>query len=103
MKIYIGGKITGDPEYREKFSIARRMLKGQGHHIMDPSLLPGGFEYEDYMHVCFSMIDTCDAVLLLDCWTSSPGARREKEYAEKQGKKILYNWDDRLPLKGDER
>lgn len=93
MKIYIAGKITGDPDYKLKFRAACRELSLLGHLIMDPSILPGGFAYEEYMHVCFSMIDTCDAILLLKDWPDSPGAKREMSYAEKTGKKVLHDYE----------
>ena len=48
---------------------------------MNPALLPAGFEYEDYMKVCFSMIDVCDEVHLLQNWEDSEGAKREFSYA----------------------
>ena len=37
MKIYIAGKITGDPNYREKFEKAEKFLAGQGHSVMNPA------------------------------------------------------------------
>ena len=42
------------------------------------------------MHVDFALIDVCDAVYLLNDWAGSSGARREKEYAEQLGKKVMY-------------
>jgi hypothetical protein len=41
------------------------------------------------MKVCFAMIDVCECVYLMDNWMDSPGARREKEYAESK-KKIIF-------------
>ena len=58
---------------------------------MNPAIMPDGFLYEEYMRVCLSMIDVCDAVYMLPCWKDSPGAMFEKQYAEFNGKKILYN------------
>ena len=89
MKVYIAGKITGDPNYREKFQKVADELKDKGHAVMNPAVLPDGFEHEDYIKICMSMINACDAVYLLEDWTNSRGARFEHIYADMFGKKIL--------------
>jgi len=57
-----------------------------------PTVLPesDSITQEQYLHICFAMIDVCDAVFLLPDWIDSAGAKKEKEYAEKSGKKIIY-------------
>lgn len=42
MKIYIAGKITGEPNYKEKFDIAATSLEAQGHIVLNPAELPEG-------------------------------------------------------------
>lgn len=37
MKIYIAGKITGDPDYRAKFADAQRQIEAQGHIVLNPA------------------------------------------------------------------
>ena len=37
MKIYIAGKITGEPNYKEKFDIAATSLEAQGHIVLNLS------------------------------------------------------------------
>lgn len=81
-KIYIAGKIKGNPNFKEDFATARRKLEEQGYIVLDPSLLPAGMEYEDYMTICYAMIDTAKQIKLLHNWKDSPGANREKKYAE---------------------
>ncbi len=39
MKIYIAGKITGEPNYKEKFDIAATNLEEQGHIVLNPAEL----------------------------------------------------------------
>jgi hypothetical protein len=56
---------------------------------MNPSILPEGFEYEQYIHICEAMIDCCDAVALLPDWIESMGAMYENDYAENNGKKVF--------------
>lgn len=88
MKVYIAGKISGDPNYRKKFQAVETDLKSMGHAVMNPAVLPDGFEYEDYISICVAMINACDMVYLLDDWEYSRGAKFEKHYAEVTGKKI---------------
>ena len=94
MKIYIAGKISGLPyeQVRSKFTSAAEKLKQSGHTPLIPTYIPAmpGMEYEDYMHLCFAMIDICDAIYLLDDWQHSLGARRECQYAHDWHKKIIY-------------
>jgi hypothetical protein len=42
MKVYIAGKITGDPHYRAKVAAAELGLKAFGHTVMNPAILPEG-------------------------------------------------------------
>ena len=89
-KIYIAGKITGEENYRQKFKAAQDELEARGQRVMNPAILPPGFDYEDYMRICFAMIDVCDAVYFLADWRDSPGATREHEYASRLGKVIEH-------------
>lgn len=91
MIVYVSGKITGDPDYVKKFADAELTLRAKGYDVINPCDLCYLFlSYEQFMHVDFALIDVCDAIYLLKDWTGSSGARREKEYAAKQGKKVLY-------------
>lgn len=89
MKIYIAGKITGDPNYKEKFDIAATSLELQGHIVLNPAELPEGMLPADYMRICSAMLDTADAIYLLKGWYSSSGASIERNYAMYIGKSIL--------------
>lgn len=90
MKIYIAGKIVGEDNYLEKFKNVQEKLEGEGHLIMNPTILPKGFEWDEYMKICYSMIDVCDAVYLLNNWKNSKGATLEREYAINKNKLIKY-------------
>ena len=93
MKIYIAGKITGDPGYRDKFAAAEIQLGWQGHTVLNPAELPSGMSREDYMRICFAMIDVADAVVFLPDAEESAGARLEMEYCEYIEKETV-EWND---------
>ena len=92
MKVYIAGRITGDPRYREKFAEAEAALREVGHIPLNPAVLPEGMEAEDYMRICTAMLDSADAIGLLGDWTDSPGAKLELHYADYVGKKTVDLW-----------
>lgn len=97
MKVYIAGKITGleEAEVLKKFNESVSQLKKQGCIVMSPAVLAsnGGFGHSDYMHVCFAMIDVCDAIYMQKDWRDSKGARMELQYARKFKKKIFYEYE----------
>ena len=62
MKIYIAGKISGYANAKKEFQEVEDNLNKSGHTALNPSVLPEGFEQEDYHHICRAMIDICDAV-----------------------------------------
>lgn len=93
MKVYIAGKITGDPGYREKFRKAAEALGKWGHTALSPAELPEGMSREDYMRICFAMIDVADAVVFLPDAKESAGAKLEMEYCEYIGKEY-DEWND---------
>lgn len=80
MKVYIAGKISGDPSYKAKFGTAKFMLEQLGDIVLSPADLPEGMTRADYMRICFAMIDSADAVLFLSDWNESNGAKLEHEY-----------------------
>ncbi|WP_147613943.1 DUF4406 domain-containing protein [Treponema pectinovorum] len=94
MKVYIAGKITGlkMPFVILKFLKTKLILKKEGHSVMSPSVLGfnAGFEHSDYMHICFAMIDVCDAIYMQKDWVKSKGAKMELDYAKKHKKQIFY-------------
>ena len=93
MKVYIAGKITGDPWYRDKFAAEEIQLGGQGHTVLNPAELPEGMAPADYMRICFAMIDVADAVVFLQDAKDSAGARLEMAYCEYIGKEY-ETWND---------
>lgn len=88
MKIYIAGKITGDPNYRQKFNDAAEKFPDDT--ILNPSTLPAGLSSADYMRICLAMIDSADMVAFLPDWNESRGARLENDYCQYVGKQTFY-------------
>lgn len=94
MKIYISGAISCDPDYEKKFWLAECALIGKGHVVMNPSILPPGFSWDEYMIVALAMQSVCDATLLLKDWQNSPGAQIEQAEAIKAKQHVYYNLED---------
>ena len=94
MKIYVSGKITGldRAEVVEKFEKARAELTEKGHSAFVPTVLPdyADVPHGDYLHICYAMIDVCDAIYMLPDWRTSVGARQELQYAADFRKEIIY-------------
>lgn len=54
MKIYISGKIAGDPDYKGKFARAAAQLERLGATVINPATAPEGLDKLDYMRICFA-------------------------------------------------
>lgn len=82
MIIYIAGKITGDPEYKEKFRQAEKRIKAEfpGSYIFNPAALPQGQSNKWYMDMSRTMISVSDLVVFLPDYTESKGAKLELAY-----------------------
>ena len=89
MKVYVAGAISGIPDYRDKFGIARNALEREGYTVLNPAVLPEGMEKKDYMRICFAMIDTADVITFLPNWENSKGANVERAYVTYNEKPIL--------------
>ena len=93
MKVYIAGKITGDPGYRHKCAAAEIQRGGQGHTVLSPAELPEGMAPADYMRICFARVDVADAGVFLPDAAESAGARLEMAYCE-YIEKEYETWND---------
>lgn len=80
-KIYIAGKITGDPNYKDKFAnMESELLKMPETVIINPAKLPQGLTPADYARICFAMIDSSDIVVFALDYKESSGALLEMQY-----------------------
>lgn len=94
-KIYIAGKITGDPNYKAKFAEAENFYKKKGYTVLTPTWMPLGMQPADYMRICFALIDTADVVAFLPDYKQSAGAEVEHAYCYYIDKNIRHYADDR--------
>lgn len=97
MKIYMAGKISGDPDYKAKFEAAERELKnrfGEGARLLNPAMLPEGMSKKDYMSICLQMLCAADVVALLWDWPESPGACIEYQLAAYIGTDIVFLYEE---------
>lgn len=78
--IYIAGPITGVPRYYEAFEAMEDELSGMGYIPLSPSRLPENISNAKAMQICLAMINAADAVIFLDGWENSNGARLERDY-----------------------
>ena len=89
MKLFISGKITGDPNYREKFEDAERLLIARGYEAVNPAKENmEGMTYRECINRTLHMLSECHGILLLSDWLISPGARLECMYAQTVGMPI---------------
>lgn len=87
-KIYIAGKITGDPDYKAKFDSAAKKYSDKGYVVLSPAAMPEGMSRADYMRICLAMIDTADVVAFLAGFRESSGAMIEYDYCNYTEKEI---------------
>lgn len=101
--VYIAGPCTGVKNYWEPFEQAEDDLTALGYIPLSPARLPQGMTNEQYMRICFAMIDSADAVLFLDNWEDSRGAMLEAEYCEYTSKPVVlqrvreYKYAEKFP------
>jgi hypothetical protein len=91
--IYLSGKITGNENYKKDFKCAENFLKQMGYIVVNPAELEEvaeGLTYEQYMHICYRLIDISHYVFMVSGWQKSKGANAELSYAKSLGKKVMY-------------
>ena len=95
MRIYISGKITGlNPEISQQYfqQVEDKLIQG-GHTPLNPwKILPFDEKYtwHDYMAEDVKAIIHCDAMIMLENWTDSKGAKVEHALGVALGLKMFY-------------
>ena len=94
MKIYISGAISNTNDFMERFANAEKELAENGYSAINPAKvnaqLPEDTTYEEYMKMCFCMLDICEAIFMIQGWSKSCGANRELDYAMEKDMIIMY-------------
>lgn len=85
MKIYISGKIAGDPNYKGKFARAAAQLERLGATVINPDTAPEGLTKLDYMRICFAEMEAVDYVVFFPDWVESAGAKLERAWCDYVG------------------
>ena len=89
--VYVIGKITGDKNFKEKFSKAEKHLKSLGYtRVIIPTCVPDNLPYECYAPISIAFVQASDIVYALKDWNDSQGAIAELHYAEMAGKVIIF-------------
>jgi hypothetical protein len=104
VKVYISGPITGLPRElaRRIFTNAAKELVDQGHEPVDPFGLPhpagcgcrrpvdGEHDWACCLRKDIRALVDCDAILMLEGWERSHGARLELQVAAGVGLQVLW-------------
>lgn len=90
-RVYVGGPVTGMPnDNHEAFALATYKEEKAGRIVFNPTTLPKGLEYGEYMTLCLPMLGMADELVLLPGWQDSKGAKAEHEVALCLGLVIRY-------------
>ena len=77
----------------ERFAKAEKELTAKCYSVVNPAKvnaqLPEDTTYEEYMKMCFCMLDMCEAIFMLKGWSKSCGSNREYWYAMGNCKTII--------------
>src|SRR5271165_2474704 len=98
VKVYIAGKMQGIPDWgHAKFCAAADALRDQGFNVMNPAETENGDKSKPrpfYLEIDYDyIIHQADAVIVLDNWKNSRGAKSEVLVAREMEKPI-YNYTD---------
>ena len=97
--IYLSGKITGLEKsvYEKNFQQAELFYRACGYDVVNPCHISAevlknkpNADYEDFMKADLKALADCTHIAMLEGWESSPGAKREKEEAERLGLEVMY-------------
>lgn len=90
MKIYISGKITGNPNYKAEFAEAEDLIRRNGHIAVNPAKIIDDDNNGRALYKGINELFFCDAILMLENWETSEGAKIEKAFAKYCGLEITY-------------
>ena len=92
--VYLSGHISGKENYKKDFSVAENYLEQMGYVVLNPARLDEvsskELTYQQYMKICYSLLDVADIIFMVSGWQKSKGANAELTYAKSLGKKVMY-------------
>lgn len=105
MRIYIAGKYSDSEREKidanvEKADAAAREIARRGHVPFCAHKLTNHWEndpvlkFEDFLRIDKEWLRFCDAILLLDNWQESVGAKEELKFAELLGLRVFRSLED---------
>ena len=90
MRVYLAGRINGDPDYHDKFAKAADKLRSEGWEVFNPAAAnQEGRPLPDIMAHVLSQLCQCQAIAFLPCWVLSGGCRVEFELAQYLGIEVI--------------
>lgn len=94
-KIYIAGKVTGEPiaECTMKFGAAQKAIESFGFDAVNPLEVVGDFNapWNEAMKKCITALIDCDGVLLLPDCLESKGAMIERGLSQSMEIPTFYD------------
>lgn len=88
IRLYVSGRITGDPNWRSRFDAAAASLRAAGYEVISPSDRAPETDdapWEYHMRRDIKALMDCDGVAFLMGWNDSRGACLEHMLASEVG------------------
>lgn len=95
MRIYLSGPIRGVDDFRDRFAAAAAAVRARGHKPLNPVNNP--FDRGNLREIIrwdLFLVTTADAILMLEGWKDSGGAKIELALAEYLGLEVFTAPED---------
>lgn len=91
MRLYLAGRIHGEPEYHDKFARAAQLLRHQGFNVFNPAAAnQEGRSLKHIMAYLLPRVCEAEVIAMLPGWKKSNGARIEWLLAKYLGLRVIY-------------